>query len=422
MIYRILLFKKFQFFLGIALFLSSAAFVWVRYSRTPEPWLWLLAYIFFIWILLGNPNLRRCTLFEAALPIHARDLFCARAIMTLMLLWVSVFISAVAFLISHSSANWRFATLLFEEGAVMTLMYIALHSMRAGELSAPRWWRWTIFASAWVLFILSIALIFALSYLQLLCVIGVCGLGSVVLFLKTWTSFPQSFQLAPKEAVKKPRKGSLSLPTMAWRPALSALYDFKIVVWILLALAWGAMGNVFFLCGWAFMAFAQIRTRLIFKHRWIFGLPISRRGLFAMSTLAPLAAIPLSALIQLRFSPQPATVIVLDAVAGACVSMMFIAAVHVPSFIPLAGPWQKLFLTLAACVPGGWLIWHQFNPMSHPRRFPTLPIELWFASIPHARLPLLMLAAGAILLALYGLAYLGFRRMEIPPRRMTPAF
>lgn len=421
MIYEILRVNKFPRDLGITLVASSLFFTYFRlaHDANPMPWACLFSTILYLVLVASQP---RSSLFEAGLPIRARHIFCARMVTILTLKWTLILIFVAAVLSARTTYGARAAIFLFQAGAITTLAYIGLNSIGAEEVTPPRLWRRTIYAAVFVsiLGLVVQALSLPISWLQIACVLAICGLGSAVLFLRTWRSFPESFQFSPKEPVKeKSQRRGLALPSFAWGPALSAVYDLKIVGWILLVLAWAAMGNVFILCLWTLGVFAQIRTRLTLKHRWIFGLPISRHRLFAMSALAPLAAIPLSALIQLHFSPQPATVIIFEAAAGAGASLLFFAAFQVANFIPHAGPWRKVSLTLAAFIPGGWLVWHWFNPMSHARRFQTLPFELWFASIPPARLPLVLIAAASILLALYWLAYLGFRRMEIPPRRLT---
>ena len=52
------------------------------------------------------------------------------------------------------------------------------------------------------------------------------------------------------------------------------------------------------------------------------------------------------------------------------------------------------------------------------KRWRTIPIERWLAGILPASRPQLAMAAVAIVGACYWIAYKGFCRMEIPPRRL----
>ncbi len=431
MIYEILRFKKFPLFLGITVFVSSPIFAWFRFSPGAgqlagivgiDQLSWIVGIAFFIYmIVLASEKLPRSTLFEAALPIRARDLFCTRVLFMLALLWTFLLIIISAVQGSGGFTRAIVTAYLCMAGGVGTLAFIVRDSIRAAEFRPPRWGRWPILALVVVLLFLPWPL--GMSAIQMASFAATLGLGSAALFLRTWTSFPESFRLAPDKPVKeKSRRSGFASPSTAWRPALSAICDLVMIRWLFLCVIAGAIGLLFFEFLFFFVAFLYTWKRVTVDNRWLFLLPISRKRLFAMTTLVPLAAITMCSLIQLHyFTSLPIAVIVLDGAAVAAVCLLALLIIVLPNFLPQTGSWQMTSLILAALLlPPGWVVYEFLNtPLIRVWKLGSTPFERWVASLAPARLPLLMIAAAVVLPTLYWLAYVGFRRMDITPKRTT---
>jgi hypothetical protein len=80
---------------------------------------------------------RRATLFQAALPIPARDLFATRCVALTSLLWLPV-LAAAGVAVLKSGLEWKGAApALIDCGAAATLITIALLSLRLMEIESP---------------------------------------------------------------------------------------------------------------------------------------------------------------------------------------------------------------------------------------------------------------------------------------------
>src|SRR5262245_11384190 len=72
-------------------------------------------------------NQKRCTLFEAALPLSARDLFCARMVSSAALIWLPILSGIVSFTL-RGAARWQDATLFVEIGIIVSFGVVVVQS------------------------------------------------------------------------------------------------------------------------------------------------------------------------------------------------------------------------------------------------------------------------------------------------------
>lgn len=364
----------------------------------------------------------RCTPFEAAMPIHARDIYCARIVSCVATTWL-MNLAAIAGILA-SSKDPRIAVLAIEMGAFITLGQISFPAVHAEEAITPRWWR----------FIAGAALAIAIGPLikqadgtyfpaaLTICLLAACGLGSAALFWRTWAALPGSFQIASSEAVSRVRKRKSPLPSFARLPLLRTLFPVSSVGYFFALLIFGLTGTQFFgtflgvffgsLAIWSAISRAR-------RGGWLLSLPVSRRKLF-LATLSPLASFVLGSVAAFIFSQQTARATVIDSMVVSGAVLLAVAVLEIPSFARrLYG--ARFFLALAAFLALDYLIWRWFLPPSDEHGIGMAPIELWLGKILPAHLPLLIATAITAVGALYCLAYAGFRSIE-PKRRSGARF
>jgi hypothetical protein len=158
------------------------------------------------------------------------------------------------------------------------------------------------------------------------------------------------------------------------------------------------------------------------KERWLLLLPISRHTIFAINVCASLGGFALGSLIRLHSSSLPPGVVFLELAAVVAASLLAALVIEIPIFASGLRPLWALVVTLGAFAPLLWGCWRWLGPtVGAGRRWRTTLIEVFFAALPPAHLPFCIAVALLIVAALYGLAYLGFHRMEFPPQRINPA-
>ena len=222
---------------------------------------------------LARPQ-QRTTLFEAALPVAARDLFLARLFSLLATVWLPLALYAVV------RADWSAGTL--EWAALLALLILLPLATRADEFSGPAW-------VAPVEWFAGLAIGSAgLYFLPAAVFLAIVTLAFAGVFVRTWNTLPQSFQCAPMEAVAVGRIAVSSKETAPswWILAWRSLSWFT-AIYVPLIAAQFLLGNVllaFLFCG---SLYSQTRTRM----RWMEALPVARR-LFLLFALVP-AVLPM---------------------------------------------------------------------------------------------------------------------------------
>jgi hypothetical protein len=313
--------------------------------------------------------------------------------------------------------------LVFTAGSILTLVQVVLYAIRAAELSVPRWWaQGANIIGMLALTILSIqSIVTPLPVAESAAIIAICWLSSAALFLKTWTSVPESFSVAPlKSEVQESSASRFRLPAFVWLPAMRSLFKGMTVLWLFFVLFSGTSSDLFMGTLFASLSCLVIAEALRKDARWLCSLPIARHAVFATATLTPLAVFVLGRVIHYHFSPQVGGIAILDIAAVTASSVLVLFLVRLPNFASRFGPgWARLFrFSPLVAAPLIWVMWRWFRWSDETR---IVPIEALFGSIPPERLPVWIAAAALIITILYGLAYAAFRRMEIIPQRLKPS-
>ena len=214
---------------------------------------------------------RRATLFEAALPIDGRQLFLARLLSRLAMVWLPV-LAAILVILPGRSANWPEVLGMLECGTFFTLAYLLPLSVRVRECAAPA----GLLAAYWAGLAAAGAL--AWHFLPPGIFLSVFGLAGVLILLRTWLALPACFQVAPMKAVSSIAsfRSTRDAPPLAWWPIVrSASFGFPLLLFPV-GIIWGQMGDPFFAVGVSvIVANDHVRQRT----RWLYALPLSYRAL-----------------------------------------------------------------------------------------------------------------------------------------------
>jgi hypothetical protein len=133
---------------------------------------------------------QRATEFEVSLPISARDLFLARLLSLLTVVWFPFVTGELG---CHAAIGWSMN--LLECAALATLLILLPLAARVERPACPVW----MVAAAWID---GITLGWAgLHFLSPAVFLVLCALATGAVFLKSWTAIPPSFQVAPLVAV-----------------------------------------------------------------------------------------------------------------------------------------------------------------------------------------------------------------------------
>ncbi|MBZ5726597.1 MAG: hypothetical protein LAP87_16550 [Acidobacteriia bacterium] len=225
---------------------------------------------------------RRATLFEAALPIAGRRLYLARVLSLEAMVWLPVL--AGLLVMQFLKPDLSLAPPLVEAASIANLAILLPLAVRVRELACPKWPR-----------VLVIGLVYSFGVVawDLLApgvVVAACALASAAVFLKTWAAAPQSFQVAPFEAVDSLAipQSTQTPPLLAWRPILRSAFWSLSPLYFLLMLPMAMFGSWFLFYGiFLIQGVSQSRQRT----RWLYGLPLSYRALLWIAlapTLVPL--------------------------------------------------------------------------------------------------------------------------------------
>jgi hypothetical protein len=229
---------------------------------------------------------RRATLFQAALPISARDLFATRCAAFASLVWLPLLVAAgVAFL--KGGSEWKgAASVLLDCGAAATVTTIAVLSLKPMEIESPE----QLVISLWYLG----AGVFAAAFFALpaVPVLAFCAIASVALFVRAWRALPKSFQVAPVEAQRpSSRRQAESASPVPWLILLRCTFPLSSLLFLPLvfqvlfthAAAWPVVCS--------FGLFTSIL--LLSNSCWLHALPVARRKLLTIVTAVTLYVVVL---------------------------------------------------------------------------------------------------------------------------------
>jgi hypothetical protein len=220
------------------------------------------------------------TRFLAALPITVRQVYLARMLSMLGLLWFPVAMSAAGAAALPNPAAPVATLVAFV--SVLTLVMARAHSTGVRGIAIPGRWI-SMLTFPWLT---GAGLVPAAGRLSaesrtFLAFLLLCWLGSAAIFVRTWLTVPKSFQAAPLKALPvAARRGTPSGsrgPGIPWIPVLRSVFRWNGVEFLLLfvVMMTGSFRPyyLFFFAG----AWASARPRV----RWLFALPVPRRWLLA---------------------------------------------------------------------------------------------------------------------------------------------
>jgi hypothetical protein len=152
---------------------------------------------------------RRATLWEAALPIPARQLFLAKALSRMAGVWMPM-LACGWLTVMLKGAAWSSLIATLACAAILTLAILLPQAVRIRELLIP-WW---LVAGIWAA--VTAAGILAWWLLPPAATLLLFALAGAAVFVRIWTALPQSFQTAPREPARsaevKPSRITMALP------------------------------------------------------------------------------------------------------------------------------------------------------------------------------------------------------------------
>jgi len=235
---------------------------------------------------------RRASLFQAALPIPARDLFVARLFSFVAGLWFILLNTAAACYVAGS--GWSIPLLPLVIAAAMgAVTYLALLSPRLRELRVPTWMAWALLAGLGPAGYLVLFPGPLFSFSRPGIVLPVCAVAFAALLWRDLATMPKAFQIAPMDAVgAHPLNRRTGFVRPAWWPvwrSLSRGSPLATLIFSAMFLAAGMWSVVPVMLA-AFLSAAWVSLR------WLWPLPVDRRKILAMTLVPPLL---LSAAVQM---------------------------------------------------------------------------------------------------------------------------
>jgi hypothetical protein len=227
---------------------------------------------------------RRATLFQTALPISARDLFVAKLVSQVAGVWYLLLAATAAF--NVVGTGWSVPILpLITAGALVAVSILALLSVRLRELSVPSGLAIPLLT---VLVVLDFLLLFPgplFSFARPGIVVPVCAFLFGALLWRDLSSMPKAFQVAPMDAIaERPAKSGVGLVRPVWWPLWQSLSRGSPLVTLILSAIFLTNGM------WSLVAvmLAVFVSAAWASLRWLWPLPVDRRGILAMLLVPPL--------------------------------------------------------------------------------------------------------------------------------------
>ena len=246
-----------------------------------------------------TPN-RRATRYEASLPVAGRQLFLARELLMTAAIWLPAATSYCAALIAGGPA--KLGPEVVGCAAIITLLVMAIQSVRARELAAPGWTLlvFLVVASAAVGAFLSLPNTAAP-------VLAGSALLAGALLSRTWRAIPKTFELAPAATwAGRTAAKSAGEPITVWMPLLRSAWAAQLhgatPVFCLLAAMQGQWIG-------ACVIFPIVLWRLASRQvRWAMALPVKGRVLLWAIFAPILIALPAGYLLSFHHGgrhPRP---------------------------------------------------------------------------------------------------------------------
>jgi hypothetical protein len=236
----------------------------------------------------------RATLFQAALPIRARDLFLARILALFAGVWLPV-ASGVALVLLVGKPAEDAATLV-EIGAAFSVLVLMAQSSRVREIAGSMWALCVLMAIAWGAGVLIWMLV------PRAVVLAVCAVVCPLLFWNIWRQLPTTFEVLPAKLERQAsRVGDAAEPAFVWWPILRALFPPRILLFLPMLVFMPHSGLWMFVSIFCFMPVMTAVGNI----PWTLGLPVRRGALLAAALLPWLTLLLLGLLISNWSAPKP---------------------------------------------------------------------------------------------------------------------
>jgi len=254
-------------------FTAVAAVAAAIHAFQHQSWLPMML-IFPIYIVLFTRVMphQRVTFFEAALPVSGRDLFQARCLALMGMIWLPA-LAATAMLLLAGGGAHEIADIAIV-ALVLTLSVLLTLSVRIKEFAAPSW---LAMCSPGV-GAMAIPLV---TSGQPALVVAICAVTVLAVAAFVWSAVPEGFQCAPSDARVRRRSRGSATPAIAWWPVIRSLLPWQTAIFIPISLIWSTTGEWIFAPMYLMMSYNQTRI----STRWTFALPIRRRVLLSASVL-----------------------------------------------------------------------------------------------------------------------------------------
>jgi hypothetical protein len=248
------------------------------------------------------------TLFQTALPVTVRQVYLARVLSMIGLLWLPAAVSVVIALALPNPAV-PVATLV-EFLSVWTLAMLGMQSAGIRGFTVPSRWIAGLGFFLWM-FGASVSPIWGRlsgeNTIGFILLPPICWLASAAIFLRTWHTLPESFQTAPLKASPVAISGGTApsrwIPTIPWIPVMRTVLRWGglEVVFLFVLMATGSLRPVLPLY------FASVWPSARPQVRWLFALPVHRRALLAVILLPIILTLTGGYLVgvHLPFFPAP---------------------------------------------------------------------------------------------------------------------
>ena len=225
---------------------------------------------------------QRASLYQAALPIEARNLFLARALSFVMLAGLPLLTVTPFLLLALGKEAWPEALRMLAMVALFLFGAMVNLSVRVREFTSPDWAGY-----AATLLIVPVLLIYS-QVLSPALVLPFAAIGGGVAFAAAWVRLPRSFQCAPLAATGNPEEPAREgIPASPWRVIARCISPAKGLGFLPSFLLAAAMGQ------WQYGILVLSFVTLLKSGEWLTPLPVSRRALLTIK-LFPLFALILS--------------------------------------------------------------------------------------------------------------------------------
>jgi hypothetical protein len=264
-------------------------------SVLPREFIGMFVFVVGMFWFRSQPQ-QRATLFHAALPIRACDLFLARILALFAGVWLPL--ASGAALLLFVGKRVEDAATLVEIGAGFSVLVLVAQSSRVREIAgSPR-------AST-----ISVAVVWIAGYTiwqgQLVpraVLLTVCALLCAVLFWNIWRQLPPAFEVLPaKLARQASRQGTTAAPVLVWWPILRSLFQLRTLGFLPMIVFMAVGGQRLWVSMFCIFPVLAAMPRL----PWALGLPVRRGTLLAVILLPTVMAFLLGVLLGNWFGERP---------------------------------------------------------------------------------------------------------------------